>query len=217
MDEVVNFLTSVRREYSGHELTKDCVSQNPFRQLNSWLEDAVKAQVLEPAAMILSTVGLENKPSARTVLIRGQEEKGIIFYTNYDSKKGQDLISNPYVAITFFWAELDRQIRITGKAEKTSHEASQKYFSHRPKKSQISAIASNQSGVVENRKSLEEAYSLIEEKYKDIDPLPCPENWGGFLVVIDSFEFWQGRPSRLHDRIRYINENNDWKLDRLAP
>jgi pyridoxamine 5'-phosphate oxidase len=217
MDEIVNYLNSVRREYAGQELTKDSVAENPFKQLFSWINDAVNAQVLDPAAMILSTVGSDNKPSARTVLIRGQEENGIIFYTNYDSKKGQDLVSNPYVAITFFWVELDRQILITGRAEKTSYEASQKYFSHRPKESQISAIASNQSGIVENRKSLEDAYAAIAEKYKDVGPLPCPENWGGFRVIIDSFEFWQGRPSRLHDRIRYTKENNDWKLDRLSP
>ncbi|MBT6746719.1 MAG: pyridoxamine 5'-phosphate oxidase [Flavobacteriales bacterium] len=217
MDEIVNYLNSVRREYAGQELTKDSVAENPFKQLFSWINDAVNAQVLDPAAMILSTVGSDNKPSARTVLIRGQEENGIIFYTNYDSKKGQDLVSNPYVAITFFWVELDRQILITGRAEKISYEASQKYFSNRPKESQISAIASNQSGIVKNRKSLEDAYAAIEEKYKGVGPLPCPENWGGFLVVIDSFEFWQGRPSRLHDRIRYTKENNDWKLDRLAP
>jgi pyridoxamine 5'-phosphate oxidase len=217
MDEIVNYLNSVRREYAGQELTKDSVAENPFKQLFSWINDAVNAQVLDPAAMILSTVGSDNKPSARTVLIRGQEENGIIFYTNYDSKKGQDLVSNPYVAITFFWVELDRQILIRGRAEKTSYEASQKYFSHRPKESQISAIASNQSGIVENRKSLEDAYAAIAEKYKDVGPLPCPENWGGFRVIIDSFEFWQGRPSRLHDRIRYTKENNDWKLDRLSP
>lgn len=217
MNNIVNYLNSVRREYAGQELTKDSVAENPFKQLFSWINDAVNAQVLDPAAMILSTVGSDNKPSARTVLIRGQEENGIIFYTNYDSKKGQDLVSNPYVAITFFWVELDRQILITGRAEKISYEASQKYFSHRPKESQISAIASNQSGIVENRKSLEDAYAAIAEKYKDVGPLPCPENWGGFRVIIDSFEFWQGRPSRLHDRIRYTKENNDWKLDRLSP
>ena len=165
MDEIVNYLNSVRREYAGQELTKDSVAENPFKQLFSWINDAVNAQVLDPAAMILSTVGSDNKPSARTVLIRGQEENGIIFYTNYDSKKGQDLVSNPYVAITFFWVELDRQILIRGRAEKTSYEASQKYFSHRPKESQISAIASNQSGIVENRKSLEDAYAAIAEKY----------------------------------------------------
>ncbi len=217
MDKIVNYLNSVRREYAGQELTIDSVAEDPFQQLYSWIESAVNAEVLDPAAMILSTVGSDNKPSARTVLIRGQEENGIIFYTNYDSKKGQDLVSNPYVAITFFWAELDRQIRLTGEAEKISYEASQKYFSNRPKESQLSAIASNQSGIVKNRKSLEDAYAAIEEKYKDSGKVPCPDNWGGFLVVIDSFEFWQGRHNRLHDRIRYIKVNNEWKLNRLAP
>ncbi|MBL4651721.1 MAG: pyridoxamine 5'-phosphate oxidase [Flavobacteriales bacterium] len=217
MEEVVNYLNSVRREYAGQELTKKSVAENPFDQLSAWVEDAVNAKVIDPAAMILSTVDAEGKPTARTVLIRGREDNGIIFYTNYDSKKAKDLINNPYVAITFLWIELDRQIRITGKAEKISYEASQKYFSLRPRESQISAIASEQSQVIESRKALEEAHSATKEKFENIDSIPCPKNWGGFLTVVDSFEFWQGRPNRLHDRIRYSKDNESWKLDRLAP
>jgi pyridoxamine 5'-phosphate oxidase len=218
MEEVVNYLNSVRREYAGQELTKSSVHDNPLTQLSSWIEDAVNGQVLDPAAMILSTVDGEGKPTARTVLIRGQENNGIIFYTNYESKKGKDLLVSPFVAVTFLWVELDRQIRITGKAEKISYEASQRYFSQRPRESQISAIASAQSDVVNDRTALETAYSLTEEKYKNTEAIPCPENWGGFLIIADSFEFWQGRPNRLHDRIRYSRTpTKEWARERLAP
>ena len=217
MKEVVDYLNSIRRDYAGQDLTKKSVAKNPFQQLSIWIEDAVKAKVIDPAAMILSTVDSENKPSARTVLLRGQQENGIIFYTNYDSKKGEDLNQNPFVAITFLWVELDRQIRITGKAEKISHNASQKYFSQRPRESQISAITSEQSCVIENRKELEDAHLVTKAKYENVNPIPCPENWGGYLIVADSFEFWQGRPNRLHDRIRYSKEGESRNLDRLAP
>lgn len=217
MEEVVNYLNSVRRDYAGQELTKTSVDENPFNQLSKWMEDAVNAKVLDPAAMILSTVDAEGKPSARTVLIRGERENGIIFYTNYDSKKGQDLIKNPNVAITFLWVELDRQIRITGKAEKISYEDSHVYFSQRPRESQLSAIASPQSDVVADREALEDKYTSAERHFQSIEKIPCPENWGGFLVVADSFEFWQGRPNRLHDRVKYTKQGVSWKLVRLAP
>ncbi len=217
MEEVVNYLNSVRRDYAGQELTKTSVKENPFVQLSDWMEDAVNAKVFDPAAMILSTVDGEGKPSARTVLIRGERDNGIIFYTNYESKKGQDLINNPHVAITFLWVELDRQIRITGKAEKISYEDSHKYFSQRPRESQLSAIASPQSHVVDDRQALEDKYKSAESQFESMENIPCPENWGGFLVVADSFEFWQGRPNRLHDRVKYSKEGSMWKITRLAP
>lgn len=217
MEEVINYLNSVRRDYAGEELSKRAVAKSPFDQLAKWLEEAVNAQVLDPAAMIISTVDREGKPSARTVLLRGHSENGIIFYTNYESKKGQDLLLNPFVAITFLWVELDRQIRITGKAEKTTYEQSDQYFSQRPRESQISAIASPQSRSLKNREELEELFKRAKSENEKLEEIPCPDNWGGFLIVPDSFEFWQGRPNRLHDRIRYNKTQSDWELERLAP
>lgn len=217
MEEVVNYLNSVRRDYAGTELNKKSVKENPFDQLAIWMEDAVNAQVLDPAAMIVSTIGRDNRPSARTVLLRGVREDGIIFYTNYNSNKSDALSYNPYVAVTFLWNELNRQIRITGKAEKISREASVEYFLSRPRESQISAIVSPQSSIVESRAQLEDLVSKKRGELGDGE-IKCPENWGGFMIKIDSFEFWQGRPNRLHDRIIYRKQDSEtWEIDRLAP
>jgi pyridoxamine 5'-phosphate oxidase len=216
MEEVINYLNSVRRDYAGHELDEKSVDKNPFNQLSLWVKEAIDAQVLDPAAMVLSTVDKHGKPSSRVVLMRGETDNGLLFYTDYSSNKSQDLIANPFVAINFFWVELDRQVRLTGRVEKVSREQSVKYFSSRPKESQLAAIASSQSKVLQNRQELENRFEALQEEYKDKEAI-CPEDWGGFEIVLDNFEFWQGRPSRMHDRIVYTKKNKDWKIERLSP
>ena len=216
MEDVINYLNSVRREYAGEELSKKTVMDNPFDQLSKWIEDAINARVIDPSAMILSTVNEEGRPVARIVALRGTTKEGLVFYTNYDSEKGYHLKTNPFVAITFLWVELDRQVRISGKVERTSAEQSDIYFSERPRESQISAAASPQSKIVNGRKELEKMYREEEKKWEGKE-VQRPENWGGYIVVPDAFEFWQGRPNRLHDRIRYMKDGGVWRTERLAP
>lgn len=217
MEDITNYLNSVRRDYSGKQLEKDLVHPDPFKQFAQWFEEAVGAQVLDPNAMTLSTVSAEGKPSARIVLLRGIENGGFNFYTNYSSKKGQDMLANPHVGLTFFWVELNRQVRVEGTVEKLSAEASAEYFNSRPRESQLAAWASEQSEEIENRAELEERYKQHEKKFEG-QPVPKPDDWGGFVVKPSLIEFWQGRPNRLHDRVAYTLETlSDWKIKRLAP
>jgi pyridoxamine 5'-phosphate oxidase len=166
--------------------------------------------------MVISTVSKENKPSTRVVYLRDISERGLVFYTNYESQKGNDLESNPNISILFFWVELDRQIRIEGKVSVLDPTKSDLYFSNRPRESQIGAWASDQSRIIESRKFLEDRYKEFETKFenKNVDR---PKHWGGYLVEPTSFEFWQGRPSRLHDRVKFSHSGSDWKIVRLAP
>ena len=218
-------IADLRQDYQLQSLDRADVDENPIVQFSKWFDEALKSEILEPNAMTLATVSAEGKPSARIVLLKGiqtpkgiNEESGFVFYTNYDSHKGKDMAANPHVALCFNWLDLQRQIRIEGTVEKIDPSVSDDYFNTRPKLSRIGALASPQSQIVPNRAFLEENFNNLIEKYADTEGVPRPENWGGYIVKPNLIEFWQGRRSRLHDRICYIKqENGDWKIERLAP
>jgi pyridoxamine-phosphate oxidase len=209
-------IQKLREDYSKSTLDEKDVHPDPIQQFKNWLNEALKAKLPEPNAMTLSTVDVESKPHSRIVLLKGIEKKGFIFYTNYKSDKGKDIEKNPYVSLCFLWKELERQVRIDGFAKKISSESSEEYFMSRPLKSQIGALASEQSSEIENRAKLEERFKELTEQYSTGN-VPMPEHWGGYIVEPASIEFWQGRRSRLHDRIRYKREENSWIIKRLAP
>lgn len=179
------------------------------------MNDALMSEVLDPNAMTVSTVDDDRRPSARVVLLKDFDTDGFVFFTNYESKKGRDLTANPYTVLHFFWPQLDRQAAIYGKARKTTREESEKYFNSRPVDSRLGAWTSNQSRVIESREVLEMRFAELREKFGD--NVPLPEFWGGFRVVPDKFEFWQGRQNRLHDRIVYELSDGEWKISRLSP
>ena len=198
------------------ELAKDKVFENPFNQFSLWFDEAKQFETFEPTAAVLSTIDKENHPSARTILLKDVNEKGFVFYTNYGSKKAKELTSNPNASLLFLWKELQRQVRIEGTTEKVSRKESEEYFHSRPRESQIGAWASAQSSVIPDRKSLDDKFEEYRKKFGE-DEIPLPDFWGGYILVPNYFEFWQGRPNRLHDRICYKLENNNWKIFRLAP
>ena len=204
-------LHHIRQEYSKRELSKKQCTDNPITQFEQWLNEAFTAQVLEPTAMNIATVGAEGKPTNRIVLLKEVNKRGFVFFTNYLSRKGQALTANPFASITFFWPELERQIRIEGKAEPLSDE----YFDSRPYTSKIGAWASEQSQIIANKQVIVARAALFGAQH----PLhvPRPPHWGGYIVLPNRIEFWQGRPSRLHDRICYFLKNNQWIKERLAP
>lgn len=209
-------LAEIRNEYKYRQLTENNVNHNPFLQLKSWLDEAISSQIYEPTAMNLATVGKDGKPSSRIVLLKELSEEGLVFFTNYESKKGKELFQNPYAAILFFWPELERQVRAEGKVEKISAPESDIYFKSRPRGSQLSALCSPQSQIIENRNFLEQKRSDLEKKYESIE-VPRPAEWGGYILIPGLFEFWQGRESRLHDRLQFNLMGGEWKIDRLAP
>jgi len=209
-------LASLREEYKMNELHEESVFRNPIEQFNTWFEEVLKAHVEEPNAMTLSTVNHDGIPSSRVVLLKGIEDDGFVFFTNYSSAKGSDIESNPHVALNFFWKELQRQVRVQGVAHRLSAEKSDAYFLSRPYGSQEGAWASPQSKVIGSRAELDERMEKIKSEFKSKE-MCRPPFWGGFVVVPVAIEFWQGRPNRLHDRIQFRKEGNEWRIVRLAP
>lgn len=216
MEELRNYINTLRHDFSKQTLDENDVHKNPFTQFSKWFTEAVDAQVLDPNAMTLCTTTKDGKPSARIILLRNFDENGFVFYTNYTSRKGGEIDENPNAALLFFWPELERQVRIEGVLVKQKTEESDKYFQSRPRPSKIGAWTSSQSKVIENRKILDEEYEKFSAKYPGED-VPRPEHWGGYILNPATIEFWQGRPSRLHDRILYTKEKERWRIVRLAP
>ena len=209
-------LAHQRVEYTLNKLDEKDINPDPFLQFQKWYEEILKSDADLSNAMILSTSDLNGKPSSRLVLLKGVEKNGFQFYTNYLSRKGKNLVVNPCASLLFFWPGLERQIRIEGVVEKLSSAESSEYFSTRPRESQISAVVSNQSGVIPDRSFLEKRFEEINALYQG-KKIPRPDHWGGFRLIPDYFEFWQGRANRLHDRIIYSKENQDWIVRRLSP
>ena len=210
--------THARKEYERGELDEATVERDPFRQFAAWYDDAVAAGVPEPEAMTLSTATPDGRPSARIVLLRGFDARGFCFFPNYASHKGRELEANPHAALTFHWAALERQVRIEGRVERTTAAESDAYFASRPSTSRIGAWSSPQSAVIADRAALETLFARFRAEHPDDAAIPRPEHWGGYRLVPERIEFWQGRPSRLHDRLRFRRGEDDaWLLERLAP
>ena len=209
-------IADLRREYTLETLSRSSVDPDPIVQFKKWFDEALSAEVMEPNAMTLATVNAQNQPSARIVLLKGFDQAGLVFFTNYRSAKGEQLAHNPRAALVFFWKELERQVRIEGQVSQVSRDESEAYFQTRPRGSQIGALASNQSRVVASRNELEKRFKEIEHRFAE-QTIPTPPHWGGYRLAPHSFEFWQGRQSRLHDRIRYRLDNNGWRIERLEP
>jgi pyridoxamine 5'-phosphate oxidase len=216
---MLSSIADIRRDYMLKSFDESHAAANPFDQFKEWWEEATSAEIDEVNAMTLATVDSNGKPSARIVLLKGYTHDGFVFFTNYESAKGQELAANPNAAILFFWKELERQIRIEGTVEKISEADSDAYFYSRPAGSRIGAWVSPQSKVIPGRNFLEENYQRLMLQYPDENQVPRPPHWGGYIVKPESFEFWQGRSSRLHDRLRFTknNESSQWLRERLAP
>lgn len=210
-------LSDIRKEYTKGKLTRKTIADNPFDQFAHWLDDALHSEEDEPTAMIVATVSAEGHPSTRTVLLKGVENGKFLFFTNYDSRKGRQLAGNPYVSLSFVWHKLERQVHIEGEAEKCTPEESDAYFATRPYKSRIGARISPQSQVIHCRMEIMRAF-VREAARLAGQTVERPANWGGYAVSPTRFEFWQGGPSRLHDRFLYtLQADGNWEIDRLAP
>lgn len=209
-------IASIRRDYQMSSLDEASTAAHPMDQFTLWWQEATASNIDEVNAFVLSTIDANRAPSSRVLLLKGYSSEGFVFFTNYNSDKGKEIAAHPVVAMNFFWKELERQVRITGNIKKISTEASAEYFHSRPLGSQIGAWSSPQSQVIANREFLEKNFAAQTEKYKD-GIVPLPPHWGGYIVEPTQIEFWQGRSSRLHDRIRYSFENNQWNKVRLAP
>jgi pyridoxamine 5'-phosphate oxidase len=210
-------LVDLRTEYTQRILTESAVDGDPIRQFQAWLAEAVAAQLKEPHAMTLATATPDGRPSARMVLLRGVDERGFTFFTNYDSRKGRELEANPLASLVFYWTELERQVRVEGRVGRTTDAESDAYFRGRPAGSKLGAWASRQSAVIAGREVLEEQMRELERRHPDGN-IPRPPNWGGFRLAHEVVEFWQGRPSRLHDRLRYRRgDGGAWVIERLSP
>jgi pyridoxamine 5'-phosphate oxidase len=210
-------LADLRKEYLLATLDISNVHYDPVKQFEKWFDESLQAAVVEPTAMHLSTVSTDGKPSGRIVLLKGIQNNKFQFYTNYQSKKGKELDENPVCALTFFWPDIERQVRIEGVVERVDQKTSEEYFQSRPRGSQIGAWSSPQSSIIKDRIILEQRVSQIEKKFENEKVLPKPSQWGGYQVDPLMMEFWQGRASRLHDRIEYVKVDGVWKIYRLAP
>ena len=209
-------IADIRTDYTKFSIDEFGLKDNPLDQFNDWFNHALKMQVSEVNAMVLSTVSPKGIPSARVLLLKGIENGGFTFFTNYNSSKGNDLAINPNACLTFFWQELEQQIRVTGRVEKIEENLSNAYFHSRPRASQISALASQQSSVVKRREDLTNEVERLEKLYENKE-IPKPQHWGGYVLKPTSVEFWQGRSSRLHDRFLYQEVEGVWQIERLAP
>ena len=209
-------LNDMRKQYNITELNRDDLLESPTDMFRTWFEKIENSDSNETNAMTLATASKKGEPTSRIVLLKDYDEKGFVFYTNYDSEKGNQIEQNPYGSLTFYWNELERQVRIRGKIRRISREKSKIYFKSRPRLSQISVLASNQSNILENRMVLEKRFSDLEKKYENKE-IPCPEYWGGYRLEHRKIEFWQGRRDRLHDRFVYIKHGTTWQTERLSP
>ncbi len=209
-------LNDMRKQYNITELNRDDLLESPTDMFRTWFEKIENSDSNETNAMTLATASKKGEPTSRIVLLKDYDEKGFVFYTNYDSEKGNQIEQNPYGSLTFYWNELERQVRIRGKIRKISREKSKIYFKSRPRLSQISVLASNQSNILENRMVLEKRFIDLEKKYENKE-IPCPEYWGGYRLEHRKIEFWQGRRDRLHDRFVYIKHGTAWQTERLSP
>lgn len=209
-------VAALRQSYTQNELIEENVLDNPIKQFGKWFKEALDVQILEPNAMTLSTVS-DGKPHGRIVLLKGFDENGFVFYTNYKSNKGNEIAQTPFASLAFFWGELERQVRIEGSIEKVSGTESDEYYHSRPRGSQIGAWVSNQSSVIAGREIIEQRLTELEDEFKDLELIPRPSHWGGYVVKPERIEFWQGRPNRLHDRILFTKVGDNWKIERLSP
>lgn len=209
-------ILSIRREYGDKELLEKNIKNDPFKQFEHWLQEAVDAKILDPTAMVLATIDNKGMPDARVVLLKGFDNNGFTFFTNYTSPKSIQAESHGFVALNFYWPELARQIRIKGAIKRIPREETEAYFSSRPRDSQIAAYISKQSTVISSREELEKRFIEVTKEYHSKE-IPCPKEWGGYRVSPLEFEFFQGRDNRLNDRIRYLKVDHDWKIERLAP
>jgi pyridoxamine 5'-phosphate oxidase len=217
MSDVTVRLPGMRVAYDGNVFDESALAGTWTEQLQSWLDEAISAGVAEPNAMVLATADAEGRPSSRTVLCKGLDQRGVVFYTNYTSAKSHDLTVSRYASVTFPWYPLHRQVHVRGEVEKVDISETAEYWASRPRGSQLGAWASPQSRVVEGRRALDTQLNAIERRFSDVDEIPFPPHWGGWRIRPDQVEFWQGREDRMHDRLRFVRTDDGWRVERVAP